>query len=213
MTDVWGAASGADAVSGIVDAKGDLLAASAADTLARVGVGTNGQVLTADSAETAGVKWASPSSGNDPRLSILRKTSDSAPKNADTTLADIADLGLTVAASEVWDVEVQLLLQATSTTPKFKIGWSVPSGATFYWGGHSDSSGTDYWGTNSTQVALTTGTLPIASVNGLRVAHLRGKYVGDATPGTLQPQFAQQLSHASDCIVKANSSLIATKLS
>ena len=44
--------------------KGDLLAATASATIARVGVGTNGQVLTADSAETAGVKWATPSSGS-----------------------------------------------------------------------------------------------------------------------------------------------------
>ena len=49
----------------IVDAKGDLLAATAADALTRLGVGTNGQVLTADSAEATGMKWAvaaSPSS-------------------------------------------------------------------------------------------------------------------------------------------------------
>lgn len=40
-------------------AKGDLLVGTAASTLAAVGVGTNGQVLTADSAEASGVKWAS----------------------------------------------------------------------------------------------------------------------------------------------------------
>lgn len=44
-------------------AKGDLYVATASATVARVGVGSNGQVLTADSAETAGVKWAAPSGG------------------------------------------------------------------------------------------------------------------------------------------------------
>lgn len=42
----------------IVDAKGDLIAGTAADTVARLAIGTNGHVLTADSAETTGMKWA-----------------------------------------------------------------------------------------------------------------------------------------------------------
>ncbi len=55
-------ANGAIAKS-IVDAKGDLVAATAADTVARLGVGANGTVLTADSAETTGLKWAAASGG------------------------------------------------------------------------------------------------------------------------------------------------------
>jgi len=42
----------------IVDAKGDLIAATAADTVSRLAVGTNGQVLTADSTAATGIKWA-----------------------------------------------------------------------------------------------------------------------------------------------------------
>lgn len=47
----------------IVDAKGDLIGATAADTPARLAVGANGTVLTADSAQATGLKWATPSSG------------------------------------------------------------------------------------------------------------------------------------------------------
>ncbi len=43
--------------------KGDLIAASAATTLAKRTVGTNGQVLTADSAQSTGLKWATPTVG------------------------------------------------------------------------------------------------------------------------------------------------------
>lgn len=42
----------------IVDAKGDLIAGTTSDAVARLAVGTNGQVLTADSGETTGLKWA-----------------------------------------------------------------------------------------------------------------------------------------------------------
>ena len=42
----------------IFDAKGDLLVGTGSNTGTRVALGTNGYVLTADSAETNGVKWA-----------------------------------------------------------------------------------------------------------------------------------------------------------
>ena len=51
-----------DTASGIspslLDAKGDLIAATADDTAARLAVGTDGYVLTADTAEATGLKWA-----------------------------------------------------------------------------------------------------------------------------------------------------------
>lgn len=53
------ASTTADVPKSTVTTKGDLIAATANATVARVGVGANGTVLTADSAQTAGVKWAS----------------------------------------------------------------------------------------------------------------------------------------------------------
>jgi hypothetical protein len=47
-----------------IDAKGDLVPGTGADTFARLAVGANGTVLTADSAEATGLKWVAPASGS-----------------------------------------------------------------------------------------------------------------------------------------------------
>ena len=47
----------------IVDAKGDIITATADNTPARLAVGTNGQTLVADSTASTGLKWATPASG------------------------------------------------------------------------------------------------------------------------------------------------------
>jgi hypothetical protein len=46
-----------------IDAKGDLIAGTGADTFSRLAIGTNNQVLTADSAEATGMKWATAGGG------------------------------------------------------------------------------------------------------------------------------------------------------
>jgi hypothetical protein len=46
--------------AGTVDAKGDLIVGSADDAVARLGIGSNGQVLTANSGATYGVEWSAP---------------------------------------------------------------------------------------------------------------------------------------------------------
>jgi hypothetical protein len=63
MDFTWVAQDDSNAIqNAIVDAKGDLIGATAADTPARLAVGTNGQVLTADSTAATGLAWATASS-------------------------------------------------------------------------------------------------------------------------------------------------------
>lgn len=68
--------------SSTVTTKGDILAATASSTLARLGVGSDGQILTADSTQTAGIKWTSASS-----------------VTLDTTATDIQQMGNQTAGS------------------------------------------------------------------------------------------------------------------
>ena len=59
MDFTWVTSDDANAIqNAIVDAKGDLIAASAADTPARLAVGNNGETLIADSTASTGLKWA-----------------------------------------------------------------------------------------------------------------------------------------------------------
>lgn len=48
---------------GLYEVKGDVLVAVADSDIARLAVGTNGQVLTADNTQMLGVKWATPTGG------------------------------------------------------------------------------------------------------------------------------------------------------
>ena len=83
-TTVFNNASAAIAKT-IVDAKGDLIVASGSDAVARLAVGTNDYVLTADSAATNGVKWAAlPASGS---LTLLSTTTLSGTSTSVTSIS------------------------------------------------------------------------------------------------------------------------------
>ena len=71
----------------IFDAKGDIIAATAADTASRLAVGTNGQVLTADSTAATGLKWAT-AGGGGKVLQVVQGTTTTSTSNSTNTFAD-----------------------------------------------------------------------------------------------------------------------------
>jgi hypothetical protein len=86
MDFTWVAQDDANAIqNAIVDAKGDLITATAADTPARLAVGTNGDVLTADSSTATGLKWAAAASGG----MTLINTGGTTLSGSSTTISSI----------------------------------------------------------------------------------------------------------------------------
>ena len=94
MDFTWVAQDDSNAIqNAIVDAKGDLIAATAADTPARLAVGTNGQVLSADSTAATGLKWVTP--GNK-IIQVLSTTKADTFSTSSTSYVDITSLSVTI---------------------------------------------------------------------------------------------------------------------
>ncbi len=102
----------------IVDAKGDLIAATAADTPARLAVGTNGQVLTADSTAATGLKWAS-AGASGKVLQVVQATTTTSTTSTSTTWADTglsASITPSSASSKILVITAQSFRITTSGT-------------------------------------------------------------------------------------------------
>lgn len=97
--------------AGTIDAKGDLLVGTAADTVARLAVGaTNGHVLTVDSGETAGMKWATTGAG----LVVVK---------AETSFSASSSVTADSVFTSTYTNYMMTITATTSTTSTVRLRW------------------------------------------------------------------------------------------
>ena len=100
--------AGAAIAKSLVDAKGDIIAATADNTVDRLAVGANDTVLTADSSTATGLKWATPASGgmtliSTTTLSGTTVTISSIPSTYNNLQIVVSD----IAAASATDIDIK----------------------------------------------------------------------------------------------------------
>jgi|694.fasta_scaffold12262_13 hypothetical protein len=118
-----------------IDAKGDLVPGTGADTFARLAVGANDTVLTADSTTATGLKWATPAGGGLDLLSTTTMTSST------LTISSI---------SQDYDQLVIVINNAYFSSGSngfyFQLRCNSDTGSNYNWGRTINTSGGSYNG-------------------------------------------------------------------
>lgn len=112
----------------IFDAKGDIIAATAADTASRLAVGTNGQVLTADSTAATGLKWASAAAGG---ASAYGKNLSAGANKSTTSTSYVAidSTNLRITATPTGTIAVATCTGMLSSSGVTQVDWRVSCGS------------------------------------------------------------------------------------
>lgn len=149
----WVAQDDSNAIqNAIVDAKGDLISATAADTPARLAVGTDGHVLTADSTTATGLKWAAVASGGKV-LQVVSATYSTSTTISSTTYTD-SGLSATITPTSSSSKILVMVLHTCITYASDRSGLAAVQllrGATTVWAG--GGTGHDTFGSIGTSSA------------------------------------------------------------
>jgi hypothetical protein len=191
-----------------IDAKGDLVPGTGADTFARLAVGANGTVLTADSTAATGLAWATPSAGA--TIKSVRKSSDQTVTSS-TTLVNDNQLKFAAAANETYIFEAWLYTYAADATPDIKVTFTSPAASTLFW----SSSQVIFLANGSTTLTVVAPSATVGDFfvdSNLRVVQLFGTVANGANAGDIQLQWAQNTSSANGTTVRAGSYIYGIKV-
>ena len=124
-----GAVTITNSMATAIDAKGDLVVGTGADTFSRLAVGTNTHVLTADSAQATGLKWAA-AGGGDASYSLLN-SGGTALSGTTTTISGISGMSSLMifidggSVSGASDIRVRFNADSGSNYQTSGISWTT----------------------------------------------------------------------------------------
>jgi len=191
-----------------IDAKGDLIAGTGADAFSRLAVGTNNQVLTADSTTATGLKWAAPAASA--TILTVRKSADQSVTNNDSPVDD-THLKFAIGANETFIFHLWIYPTAANSTPNMNYLVVGPAGSTTIWSPpdvYTAAGGT----ANATVPAANVALSHYVDSFG-RPAVIFGSIANGSTAGDVQFKWSQNTSSATSTTVKAGSYIYGIKVS
>jgi hypothetical protein len=141
-----------------IDAKGDLIGGTGADTFSRLAVGANGTVLTADSAEATGLKWAA-AAGGASGLTLIQRSTFTTVSNTSTTFDGV----FTSTYSNYVVVFDQFSSATTTDDLHFQFRYSGTTDTQYYGGLHRAPYNSTTW--NNISSGASGAVIPLASTS------------------------------------------------
>lgn len=172
-----------------IDAKGDLIVGTAADAFARLPVGgTNGHVLTVDSAQSTGMKWAAVASGGGKVLQVVQATTTTATTVTGTTFADT---GLSASITPSLSTS-KVLVIVTQSFNSYKQGGNyggakILRGATTIYDGDSGGKA-QFIGNTNDRLIITTSLMYLDSPATTSATTYKTQVANESATGTITCQ-------------------------